>query len=95
MPEVEAIAAPTPELEAIPAPTHEAPTLPLYDSTIFKSEARLRRPTLTNQVQNPKTEPYTPPIQYVEVFAGVGVLSRAAETHVGEIAMLAEKDPAA
>ena len=84
-----------PELEAIAAPMHGAPTLPLHGSTISKSETRLCHPTLINHVQNSDAEPQTPTVQYVEIFAGVGALSRAAEAHGGEIAMLTEKDPVA
>ena len=62
IPELEVIAVPThnapmtPELEAITAPTHGTPTLPLHGEIISESEARLRRPTLINQLQNSDAE---------------------------------------
>ena len=56
---------------------------------------RLRRPTLTNHAQNPDTAPWTPTVQYVEIFACTGSMSSAAEVHGDEIAMLTEKEPVA
>ena len=76
-------------------PTHDAPATPLHDSIIPKSEARLRRPTLTNHVQNPGAAPWTPKVQYAEIFAGVGSTSSAVETRGCEIDMLTEKEPTA
>ena len=71
-----------------------APTRPLHDSTISESETRLHRPTLINQVQNPNARSWTPTVQYVEIFAGVGSMLSATEAQSGEIAVLTEKEPA-
>ena len=81
-----------PELEAIAAPTQDAPKLPLHGSTISKSETRLHRPTLINQVYNPNAKSWTPTVQHIEIFAGVGSMSSAAEAHGGEIAVLIERE---
>ena len=82
-----------PELEAIAAPAHDLPTLPLHDRTISRSETRLHRPTLANQVHNPNAESRTPTIQYIGLFVAVGSMPSAVEAHGGEIAMLIEKEP--
>ena len=88
--------APMPELEPSTAPTHDAPThgtptLPIHDNTTTNSETYLRSTTLNN----PDAEPWTPTVQYVEIYAGIGALSRAAEAHGGEVAMLIENEPVA
>ena len=83
-----------PELEAIAAKTHDASATP-RDSTISKSETRLRCLTLTNHVKNPDATPWISTVQFFEIFAGAGSMSSAAKAHGGEIAMLTEKEPAA
>ena len=84
-----------PTLEANTAPTRDAPALSLRDSDDFKSETRLRCPTLNIQNHDPSAETGTPTVKYVEFYAGIGALSRSAEKHSGENAMLTEKDPVA
>ena len=88
IPELEVI----PELEATTAPAHDVPTLPLHDITISKTETRLHRHTLANQVHNPNAESWTPTVPYIGLFADGGLMSSAVEAHGGEIAMLIEKE---
>ena len=99
MPGLEAIAAPTHNTPTMPIHddpqevefSSDAPAIPFHGRTISKSEARLRHPTLINQVQNRNARPRTPTVQYVEIFAGVGSMPSAAKAHGGEIAVLTEK----
>ena len=50
---------------------------------------RLHRPTW----YDPDATSWKPRVQYIELFAGAGALSIAAEARGGEIAMLTENEP--
>ena len=53
------------------------------------------RPTLTNYTCDPNATSLTSKVQFVELFAGAGSLSMAAEARGGEIAVLTQSEPIA